>query len=112
MSNRISNTVKGPNCLHNLVLSLVLTFQWYAATKTGGKRIEYRAMSAWWKPRIWELRSEITHVRFYRGMTKETLEFLVDKIDIGPCPIPKWKGQYYRIHFSQNTKLINKAKPV
>jgi hypothetical protein len=90
--------------LHRLVrpitLFLVLTHRWYDETESGAKRTEYRAMTERWKRQIWERRDRIAAVRFSRGYTSRTLTRSVESIDIGPCPIPGWAGDYYRIHFS------------
>ena len=81
-------------------LHLVLTRHWYDETAAGRKRIEYRAMSPQWMRRIYEARASIQLVRFARGYTKTTQLFAVTLIDIGPCPIPGWSGDFYRIHFT------------
>jgi hypothetical protein len=86
-----------------LVLHLVLTHHWYDETESGAKCIEYRVMIPRWEKQIWQKRDRITHVRFSRGYTARTIIFPVERIDIGHCPIPGWGGDYYRIHFSQNT---------
>lgn len=86
--------------LGSVVLHLVLTHHWYDQTESGAKRTEYRAMTERWKRQIWERRDRITAVRFGRGYTSRTLTRSVESIDIGPCPIPGWAGDYYRIHFS------------
>lgn len=80
-------------------LHLVLTYHWYDEIDRGAKRIEYRAMSDRWRRQIWDCRHKITHVRFARGYTSTMRTFLVEKIDIGKCPIDGWDGDYYRIHF-------------
>lgn len=81
-------------------LHLVLTHHWYDETAAGHKRIEYRCMKPRWMRLIYERRDMIKRVRFSRGYTRTTQTFAVDKIDLGPCPIPGWSGQYFRIHFS------------
>ena len=86
--------------LGSVVLHLVLTHHWYDQTENGTKRTEYRAMTERWKRQIWERRESISAVRFARGYTSRTLTRSVESIDIGPCPIPGWAGDYYRIHFS------------
>jgi len=93
-----------------LVLHLPLTHHWYDETERGAKCIEYRVMIPRWEKQIWQRRVEITHVRFSRGYTSRTLTRPVERIDIGPCPIPGWGGDYYRIHFSPNTKISHEAK--
>jgi len=95
-------------------LHLVLTHHWFKETWEGRKRVEYRAMTtiaktgkfkgkrvaSLWMTRIWFQRETITHVRFMRGYTSTTATFRVEKIDIGPCPIEGWTGNYIRIHFT------------
>ena len=81
-------------------LHLVLTHHWYDETAAGRKRIEYRRMTTHWMILIYERRDTIKRVQFSRGYTRTTQTFAVDKIDLGPCPIPGWDGQYFRIHFS------------
>lgn len=81
-------------------LYLVLTGQWFTETASGRKRIEYRKICPHWEKLIWEKRADIKTVTFSRGMTKVTLTYNVTAIDIGPCPIEGWPGDYYRIHFT------------
>jgi hypothetical protein len=35
-----------------------------------------------------------------RGYTRRSMLCKVDRIDVGPCPIPGWTGEYFRIHFT------------
>ena len=81
------------------LLCLSLTFHWFDQTLTGGKRIEYREKTPRWMTQIFDIREQLKHVRFSRGYTKITLTYAITKIDIGPCPIPGWDGDYIRIHF-------------
>lgn len=95
-------------------INLVLTNHWYDETAHGRKRVEYRAMTqtiakgpkigqvvpSKWLHQLWHRRHQIKRVRFSRGYTSTTQTFAVVKIDIGPCPIPGWSGDYYRIHFT------------
>lgn len=92
-----------PRYVQSLVLHLVLTHHWFDEVASGRKSVEYREMSAHWCKQIGCRASEITHVRFSRGYTKTTLTFPVYRIDVGKCPIPGWDGDYFRIHFLQNT---------
>lgn len=90
-----------------LVIKLVLTNHWYDETASGRKRVEYRTMTepdgkpSRWYAQIWLKRHQIKKVRFARGYTPTTQVFDVLKIDIGPCHIPGWHGDYYRIHFTE-----------
>lgn len=92
-----------------LVLHLPLTHHWYDETERGTKCIEYRVMIPRWEKQIWQKRDQITHVRFSRGYTSRTITRQVERIDIGPCPIPGWAGEYYRIHFLQNDQALPQA---
>jgi len=81
------------------LLCLSLTFHWFDQTLTGGKRIEYRAITPRWMGQIYNIREQLKQVRFSRGYTKTTAEYAITLIDLGPCPIPGWDGDYIRIHF-------------
>ena len=87
-------------------MHLILTFAWFDQIRDGAKRIEYRRVRSFWTRRIWNRRNEITRVTFGRAYTAETITAIVTKIDIGPCPIPGWDGDFYRIHFD-----LPNAKP-
>lgn len=82
-------------------LHLVLTHHWFDEIRAGRKRIEYRAITAHWRNRIWKKRQYIKTVTFARGYTSETLTFNVVKIDMGHCPYPEWCALHYRIHFKE-----------
>lgn len=92
-------------------LHLVLAAKWYDATVDGHKRIEYRAMSPHWQRVIWERRHEYKHVRFSRGYSKTMAMYEIDGIDIGPCPLPGWDGDWYRIHFSPEYESLGADVP-
>lgn len=83
-----------------MTIHLVLKSIWFAETASGKKTIEYRAMTDLWKKRLWDKRAKLTTVVFHRGYTSRTLTRKITLIDVGPCPIPGWDGDYYRIHFS------------
>jgi hypothetical protein len=93
-------------------LHLVLTNHWYDETAAGRKRVEYRSKTivdkgtlrerpSKWIHQIWQKRHQIKTVTFSRGMTPTTQRFAVAKIDMGPCPIPGWAGEFIRIHFTE-----------
>ena len=82
-------------------LFLVLTYHWYDETVSGRKRIEYREMKTHWTRLIWNRRETLTHVTFSRGYTDTRTRYEITKIDVGPCPIPGWSGDYYRIYFKE-----------
>lgn len=56
-------------------------------------------MSPFWKKRIWDKRHALSKVTFARGYSDITKIYTVTKVDVGPCPIPGWEGDFYRIHF-------------
>ena len=87
-----------------ITLHLVLTHHWFDETEAGRKRVEYRVMSPRWMDQIWERRNRIAAVRFARGYTSRTITRPVERIDIGPCPIPGWGGDFIRIHFHPNAE--------
>jgi len=89
---------KGPiikPCLH-----LVLGHRSYDETVAGTKRIEYREMKHHWMKLIYNRRSILTHVKFVRGYSSTITTYEITKINIGPCPIEGWDGDYIRIHFN------------
>jgi hypothetical protein len=81
-------------------LFLVLTHNWYDETESGRKRVEYRAITPKWRGQIWDNREQLKTVRFARGYTSRQIVCQITAIDIGPCPIPGWEGNFYRIHFT------------
>ena len=99
--------------VHRLVLHLVLTGRWFDMMVGGVKNVEYRAMTEHWTRLIWNRRDKITHARFARGYTKETIVRPVRCIDIGPCPYDGWDGDYYRIHMPpiqvENSRRIQRS---
>ena len=84
-----------------MILHLVLTGHWWDETAHHGKRVEYRKITPYWRKRILDKADQITSVRFARGYTSTVNTYAVDKIDVGPCPIEGWPGDYIRIHFSE-----------
>lgn len=79
-------------------LSLVLTYHWFDEMAAGRKDVEYRAMTSYWRKRIWEKRHQLTSATFARAYTSTRLPREIFMIDIGPCPYPGWRGKFYRIH--------------
>lgn len=67
---------------------------------TSGPKIGQKVPTKWMH-QIWQRRHGIKKVRFSRAYTATTQTFAVVKIDIGPCPIPGWTGDFYRIHFTE-----------
>lgn len=81
-------------------IRLVLTNHWFDETLSGQKRIEYRAITPRWMRLIYNRRSILCLVTFSRAYTKTTATYFIQDIDIGPCPIPGWNGDFIRIHFT------------
>lgn len=82
-------------------LHLVLTRYWYEEIRSGRKNIEYRRPTPFWRKRIWDKRDTLKTVVFHRGYTNQNLTRAIEKIDIGPCEYPDWKGQFIRIHLAE-----------
>ena len=82
------------------VLNLILNFHWFSEIEAGRKSIEYRRMIPRWEKQIWQKRHELTHLRVRRAYTPQTLTLPISQIDVGPCPIPGWSGDFYRIHLT------------
>ena len=75
----------------------VLARHWHAEMLAGRKDIEYRAITSYWTARL--ARRPVTHAAFSRGYTTNgRFVRTVTRIDIGPCPYPKWTGDFYRDH--------------
>ena len=86
------------NSLDFLVIHLVLTHHWFDEMLAGRKDVEYRAMTPHWTRLIWDRRDKITHARFARGYTSNTITRPVWGIDCGRCPYDGWDGVYHRLH--------------
>lgn len=82
-------------------LHLVLTRHWFDLIASGEKTVEYRAMTPYWRKRIWDKRESLIgeSVTFARGYTKQTITRRIVAIDTGPCPYDGWGGEYYRVSF-------------
>lgn len=95
------NYVRASDARETITLHLVLTHHWYDETVKAGdpKRIEYRKVTPRWLKLIYDRRDIITGVRFSRGYTSTIRIYRVTGIDIGPCPISGWAGEFIRIHF-------------
>ena len=85
------------NTLFEVVVHMVLTHHWFDEMVHGGKDVEYRAITPHWTRLIWDRRDQITHARFSRAYTCNTITRPVIGIDIGPCPYDGWDGDYYRL---------------
>jgi len=92
-------TDKGTN------LRLVLSHHYFDLTLKGKKDVEYREMCPHWRRLIWDRRRSIKTVTFARGYSKTTLTRTVVKIDQGPCPLPFWTDDYYRLHLGPLVKV-------
>lgn len=63
-----------------MTLHLVLKSKWYDMIASGEKKEEYRAITPYWKKRIWEKKDIIWDVAFHRGYTDEKVVFAVKGI--------------------------------
>jgi len=78
------------------VVFFVITRHWLSLMLAGKKDIEYRDVTPYWTARL--TKRPITHAVFSPGYTKlGRIARLVCGIDVGSCPYPGWKGEYYRI---------------
>ena len=84
-------------------LVLPLTRQWFAKIWNGEKTTEYREVKPYWTRRIgaWVGDNAPRFILFQIGYAKDGPRLLVQTsgVDIGPCPYPGCRGDYYRIRF-------------
>lgn len=84
-------------------LVLPLTQMWFAKIWNGEKRTEYRAVKPYWTRRIgaWVYDNAPRFIMFQIGYAKDGPRLLVQTtgVDVGSCPYPGWRGDYYRINF-------------
>ena len=84
-------------------LVLTLTRAWFAKIWNGEKRTEYRAVKPYWTKRIgaWVDDNAPRFILFQIGYAKDGPRLLVQTtgVDVGPCPYPGWRGDFYRIRF-------------
>lgn len=84
-------------------LILPLKRMWFAKIWNGEKRTEYRAVKPYWTKRIgaWADDNTPRFIMFQIGYAKDGLRLLVQTagVDIGPCPYPGWRGNFYRLRF-------------
>ena len=84
-------------------LVLPLTRKWFAKIWNGEKTTEYREVKPYWTRRIgvWVCDNAPRFILFQIGYAKDGPRLLVQTsgVDIGPCPYPGWRGDYYRIRF-------------
>lgn len=84
-------------------LVLPLKREWFARIWNGAKRTEYREVKPYWTRRIgeWVGDGRPHFIEFRLGYGKYGPRMLVQTscVDIGPCPYPEWRGDYYRIDF-------------
>jgi len=81
---------------------LSLKRKWFAKIWNGEKTIEYRRVTPKYrKLATWIGEARGVFMMFYIGMMKTGPRMLVQvsKIDVGPCPLEGFDGEYYRIHF-------------
>lgn len=86
-------------CTPVRTVHFILKSVWFEQIKNGTKNVEYRAVT----PRWTAILSKKPNVAiFSRGYTNRgRVVRVIEKIDVGPCPIPHWSGDYYRIHLRQ-----------
>lgn len=94
------STTRAPKDRSNL--HLVLTQEWWRRAATNEKLVEYRLPTLRWMKQIFTRRDEIKTVTFARAYTRVTITRTVEKIDLGPCPLPGWadEGDVIRIHYA------------
>ena len=84
-------------------LVLPLKRQWFAKIWNGEKNVGYREVKPYWTRRIgaWVGDGKPHFILFQIGYAKAGASLLVQTagVDIGPCPLPGWRGDYYRIKF-------------
>lgn len=84
-------------------LVLPLTRAWFAKIWNGEKRTEYREVKPYWTQRIGKWIGDDTprFILFQIGYMKDGPRLLVQTtgIDVGPCPYPGWRGDFYRVRF-------------
>ena len=84
-------------------LVLPLTRAWFVKIWNGEKRTEYRAVKPYWTKRIgaWVGDNTPRFILFQIGYAKDGPRLLVQTtgVDVGPCPYPGWRGDFYRIRF-------------
>ena len=84
-------------------LILPLTRQWFAKIWNGEKTTEYRELKPYWTRRIgaWVGDNTPRFILFQIGYAKDGPRLLVQttSVDVGPCPYPGRRGDFYRIHF-------------
>ena len=85
-------------CTPVRTVHFILKSVWFEQIKDGTKNVEYRAVT----PRWTAILSKLPNVAvFSRGYTKRgRVVRVIEKIDVGHCPIPHWSGDYYRIHLA------------
>ncbi|NER78967.1 MAG: hypothetical protein F6K42_05190 [Leptolyngbya sp. SIO1D8] len=97
-----------------MTLHLVVSYQWFDEIFAGRKWIEYRAITPHWQRLIWQRREQLSHVKVSRGYTPNSLTFPLLHVSIGPCPIPGWEGNFYRLHLGQSSPLtdLDEQRPI
>ena len=74
----------------------ILKSVWFEQIRDGSKNVEYRPVTPRWKAIL----SKNPNVAIFSlGYTScGRICRVIEKIDVGPCPIPHWHGDYFRIH--------------
>lgn len=89
-------------------LFLILTGQWFKMHHTGGKKIEYRAITEYWRNRLYTKEGQpkqFKTVTFQLGYSKDAprITKTFEGVDSG-FPVRQWvpdgceTNQYFRIH--------------
>ncbi len=78
-------------------LHLFLSGHWFDLTASDRKPVEYRRMGTRLEKGILAAKPGDLVV-YHRGYTSNTCTRRITKIDISPCPIEGWAGDFYRIH--------------
>jgi len=86
-------------------LHLFLTAHWFDLTEQDKKPVEYRRMGTRMEKQILSAKPGDL-VAYHRGYTSNVCVRRITKIDIGPCPIEGWYGDFYRIHSERIEKTI------
>lgn len=82
--------------------SLSFKRKWFAKIWNGEKSVEYRSVTPKYKKLAeWIGNARGVFMMFYIGMMRTGPRLLVQvtAIDIGPCPLEGFDGEYYRISF-------------
>lgn len=80
-------------------LHLILKSEWFDKINKGVKTSEYREITDYWTNVL--LRKQYKTVVFHKGYTKNTIEFMIDKIAVTKQPNDLNLQQAYEIKLGQ-----------